>query len=81
MTEEQAVDILHKHEMLFNIAELNQSIPDQSTQAIQEINQAYLFFNPSFYLDSCCGACVFGMIKAADQIRKSKPKYYNFPKH
>ena len=81
MTEAEAKYILDKHTLLFNTWETNQSMPDRSHGAVQEIANAYKHFHPEFALDMACGSCAGNMLTEANRIRKElASKFYTFPK-
>lgn len=79
MTDHEAKHILDKHALLFNTWETNQSIPDASHGAIQEVLLAYKHFNPSYFMDSACGSCVGNMVTEANAKRKElNLKFHTF---
>jgi bacterioferritin-associated ferredoxin len=81
MTDHEAKHLLDRNTLMFNFFEQNQSVPDRTHGAIEEVYQAYKHFNPSFVLDSCCGSCVMNMIESANAKRKElNLKFHTFPK-
>ena len=81
MTDHEAKHILDKHTLMFVMWENNQSIPDASHGAIQEVLSAYKHFNPDYHMDACCSSCVGQMVELANAKRKELIlKFYTFPK-
>jgi hypothetical protein len=82
MTLEHSRYLLEKHTALFNHMETNPSnYPDPSTDAINEIWQAFSYHNPEYRVCFSCPSSIIEMLQSANHLRKRlSSQFYTFPK-